>query len=44
MWNYYNVVMREVMGFTMTDWYVFSAVCVVLGVLCMRGFGSRKSY
>lgn len=26
------------------DWLIALTVCAVLGLLCMRGFGSRKFY
>jgi len=29
--------------FTTRHWIVFSLICLVVGCLCMRGFGSRKS-
>ena len=26
------------------EWVVFAAVAIIVGVLCMRGFGSRSSF
>ena len=30
--------------FERAHWITFSAICVVVGVLCMRGFSSRKDF
>ena len=30
--------------FSYRHWIVFSAICLVVGCLSMRGFGSRKDY
>ena len=43
-WKFYNAVMREVVQFGRKEWIALSLVCVVVGFLCMRGYGSRKDY
>ena len=30
--------------FNYRHWMIFTGICVVIGCLCMRGFGSRKDY
>jgi hypothetical protein len=30
--------------FSFRHWIVFSVICLVIGCLSMRGFGSRKNY
>jgi hypothetical protein len=30
--------------FDYRHWVTFTGICVVIGCLCMRGFGSRKDY
>jgi hypothetical protein len=30
--------------FSFRHWIVFSVICLVVGCLSMRGFGSRKNY
>lgn len=40
----YDAVMRQVMHLSYREWMVVFAIAVTLGVLCLRGFGSRHNY
>jgi hypothetical protein len=31
-------------SWTMREWIVLTAAMLIVGVICMRGYGSRKSY
>jgi hypothetical protein len=37
-------VLRHVEQMNAQEWVVFAAVGIIIGVLCMRGFGSRSSF
>ena len=41
---YWSVATDAPTHFTWRHWVVFSVICVVIGCLSMRGFGSRKNY
>ena len=41
---YFGIAADAPTHFDYRHWVVFTSICVVLGVLCMRGFGSRKNY
>ena len=41
---YWSVACDTPTHFTWQHWVVFSVICVVIGCLSMRGFGSRKNY
>lgn len=40
----YDAVMRQVMHLSYREWLAVFAIGVGLGVLCLRGFGSRHNY
>jgi hypothetical protein len=40
----YLSAMHWVVTLNMRDWFWILLGCVVFGVFCMRGFGSRSSY
>jgi len=40
----YLSVMHWVVTLNMRDWFWILLGCVLFGVFCMRGFGSRSSY
>ena len=48
LWNfilhYVEIAKRAPSEFEYHHWIIFSVVCLVIGGLCMRGFGSRKDY
>jgi len=41
---YWSVTTDAPTHFSWRHWVVFSVICVVIGCLSMRGFGSRKGY
>ena len=46
--RYLSIVMREINSFLYSldpkEWAVIAVIIVGLGVLCMRGYGSRDTY
>ena len=42
--HYWGVATDAPTHFSWRHWVVFSVICVVIGCLSMRGFGSRKNY
>ena len=44
MYNVYNSVMRWAVSLNRQEWLIALVVAMVLGFLCMRGFGSRSQY
>ncbi len=42
--HYGGIALDTPTHFDRQHWIVFTAICVVIGCLCMRGFGSRKNY
>lgn len=38
----FSAMMRAADGLTVNQWYIVMAVVVVVGMLSLRGFGSRK--
>jgi hypothetical protein len=44
MWEIYNRAMRSVDGLTSWEWFAVLIAVVLLGLVCMRGFGSRTDY
>lgn len=40
----WGVAMDTPTHFGRTHWTVLISICVVVGCLCMRGFGSRKDF
>lgn len=41
---YWGVACDTPTHFDRRHWLLFAGICVVVGCLCMRGFGSRKDY
>jgi hypothetical protein len=48
MWNYlsslYNQLMNYANRLSPQEWVIVLVITLVLGVLCLRGFGSRSNY
>lgn len=48
MWNYFFAIgeffNRNILALDRTQWMWVSVALVVLGFVCMRGFGSRTNY
>ena len=42
--HYWTIAVDAPTHFTRSHWILFSAVAVLFGFFCMRGFGSRKDY
>ncbi len=42
--EYYRQLMMHVNGLSDEQWFIVLCVVMVLGALCMRGFGSRNQY
>ena len=42
--TFLNQINRFVCSLNPSEWAVVGVICVVLGVLCMRGYGSRDTY
>ena len=43
-WQLWNVAMRFIERMDTQEWGLVLAAMIVLGFLCMRGFGSRANY
>jgi hypothetical protein len=44
MWRFYHECMRFVEHLSAQDYLLLVLAGIVLGILCMRGFGSRSHY
>lgn len=44
MYRIYHSLMVTVDHFDLQDWLLVFTVVVLIGVFCMRGFGSRSNY
>ena len=44
MWNFYYWLTGNLENMEMGDWSWIFLFVVLVGIVCMRGFGSRKSY
>jgi len=44
MWYYYHRAMHYAESLESHEWFLVLAGVVVIGVVCMRGFGSRNKY
>jgi hypothetical protein len=42
--HYWAIAVDAPTHFTTAHWIVFSAMAVLFGFFCMRGFGSRKDF
>lgn len=42
--HYWGIASDAPTHFDYRHWVIFTGICVVIGCLCMRGFGSRKDY
>jgi len=42
--RYIDAVVRSVSGLHREHWIAISVVVLLLGLVCMRGFGSRQNY
>jgi hypothetical protein len=43
-WDYIDVITRHASQLDRQHWVVLSVLVLALGLVCMRGFGSRNSY
>jgi hypothetical protein len=43
-WHYADVITRAASQLDRQHWVILSVVVLVLGLVCMRGFGSRSNY
>ena len=43
-WHYVDVVTRNAAQLDRQHWVILSVVVFVVGLVCMRGFGSRSNY
>jgi len=43
-WHYVDVVTRSASQLDRQHWVILSFVVLVVGFVCMRGFGSRNNY
>jgi hypothetical protein len=44
MWRYYEKLMSWVYTLNQAEWFILLVCVLIVGGLCMRGFGSRKNY
>jgi len=44
MWHLYNDLMRYVQRMDPEEYFVLVVLAVAVGLLCLRGFGSRSTY
>jgi hypothetical protein len=44
MWYAYNWLMRTAGGLNHQEWLIVLIAVMALGVICLRGFGSRSNY
>ncbi len=44
MWNMYRTALTQINGFTDRQWFFILVGAVVVGAMCLRGFGSRSNY
>lgn len=44
MWDLYYRAMNAVDGLSSWEWFAVLIAVVLLGLICMRGFGSRTNY
>lgn len=42
--RYYNQLMRFILGMDMREWALALGAMILLGVVFLRGFGSRRDY
>lgn len=43
-WHYVDVITRAASQLDRTQWVIVSVAVLGVGILCMRGFGSRNNY
>ncbi len=44
MWSYYDTFVLWLQSLNETEWFILLVAVLILGALCLRGFGSRKSF
>jgi hypothetical protein len=42
--RYYDLALRQLNHMGTTEWFVVLLAVLVVGIFCMRGFGSRTGY
>jgi hypothetical protein len=43
-WHYLDVFTRSAAQLDRQHWVILSVLVLVMGLICMRGFGSRSNY
>ena len=43
-WHYVDVITHSAAQLDRQHWVVISVIVLVVGMICMRGFGSRNNY
>lgn len=44
LWHYVDVITRSASQLDRQHWVILSVVVLIVGLVCMRGFGSRNYY
>jgi hypothetical protein len=44
MWQYYDKLLFWLDTLNENEWFILLVGVLILGALCLRGFGSRKNY
>ena len=44
MWRYYETLVNHIFRMGMWEWFGVGLGVLLLGVYCMRGYGSRSNY
>jgi hypothetical protein len=44
LWRYIDTITRTASQLDRQQWVILSILVLVLGMVCMRGFGSRNNY
>jgi hypothetical protein len=44
MWSYYDSLLMWLDTLEQTEWFILLVGVLIVGALCLRGFGSRKNY
>ena len=44
MWRYYDSLMSWLDTLNEREWFILLVAVLIMGAMCLRGFGSRKNY
>lgn len=44
MWNLYRDLARHIQHMQPEEFFILTILAIAIGMLCLRGFGSRSSY